>query len=930
MNDLRKLWTIAGVMVAFSIALTVSLDASEGVGEKPEPQYQKKESTFFSKGVRERIAQNVATQDWAKKEAVAAVRAAEFWHQMSDQELWGHVFAPTLPRSWHVYSSGYCPSCKKGVPMYNWRINAQRSPWKVRCPHCNELFPKNDFASFYRSGLDSQGIFRPERADRSLLFNTEHPRPDDPLHQFGVDDGTGFRQGEACWRFVAAYLIYGQWKQLVLEGIQRLVTAYLLTGDRSYARQAAVLLDRVADFYPGFDFRRQAFIYDVPSYADGYVTVWHDACEETRALALAYDAIFEEIRDDPHLVEFLASKASQHGLANAKSSFAWIAHNIEAGLLEDPLQNIAKIRSNFPRTPFTQAVLLAVMSWEANREKVLELLDQTLEKATAVDGITGEKGLSGYAAFATNCVAQILAQFDRVEPGLLERMVKRHRIHETFRFHLDTWAFEQYYPNSGDCGAFARRCPQYVGVSFDRRIVGEPGSVLTGSMFLFLWRLYELTGDTDFVRVIYRENGNRSSGLPHDVTVENGEKLQKAVDEIIAREGITFPLKSVNKPLWCIALLRSGEGGARRVVWLDYDSGGGHGHRDGMNLGLFAYGLDLLPDFGYPPVQYGGWGSPRARWYMCTPAHNTVVVDGKDQSSGSGKTTFFAENEWVHAVGASAPGLVNAQKFDRFVVMVDISPENFYVVDWFQIFGGSQHDKFIYGHFGSLEVLHPLGADEKKLNQSSGYEARTEVQLRDLARLGEFSPEKSGEAGFVAQWIIEDRYKYLPQGTSVHMQYFELTNQCEAWRGKAWVVSGFDATEEIWIPCLMIRRKGEAPLHSAFLGVYVPFIQGRRPVLSVRRLPVVCQQEGEAGETPPDTHGVQAAALELTMLDGTKDLVVLVDAQAARSNNQTLKQTWKVVDEGWDVRTVSPVFVLRKTPEGTIVRETSFEDMSSK
>ena len=58
------------------------------------------------------------------------------------------------------------------------------------------------------------------------------------------------------------------------------------------------------------------------------------------------------------------------------------------------------------------------------------------------------------------------------------------------------------------------------------------------------------------------------------------------------------------------------------------DTGGRHSHADGMNLGLFAKGVDLMPDFGYPPVQYGGWDSPRAQWYRMSAAHNTVVVDG--------------------------------------------------------------------------------------------------------------------------------------------------------------------------------------------------------------------------------------------------------------------------------------------------------------
>ena len=36
------------------------------------------------------------------------------------------------------------------------------------------------------------GLFEPVRADRKLLFNVDHPDPNDPLHSYGVDDGTGF------------------------------------------------------------------------------------------------------------------------------------------------------------------------------------------------------------------------------------------------------------------------------------------------------------------------------------------------------------------------------------------------------------------------------------------------------------------------------------------------------------------------------------------------------------------------------------------------------------------------------------------------------------------------------------------------------------------------------------------------------------------
>jgi hypothetical protein len=226
-------------------------------------------------------------------------------------------------------------------------LDALRYRWKVQCPHCGKLFPTNDFAAFYRSGLDERGVFDPKRADRSLLFNAEHPDPNDPLHKFGVDDGEGYVDGDKRWRFIGAYLIYGQWKQLVLGGIKNLAAAYLVTGDKVYARKAGILLDRVADLYPQFDFRTQAVVYERHLGSNGYVSIWHDACKETRLLALAYDAIFEAIRNDDELLAFLHRKAMRHRLPNSKATFADIQRNIEDGILRDPLRNEHKIHSNF-------------------------------------------------------------------------------------------------------------------------------------------------------------------------------------------------------------------------------------------------------------------------------------------------------------------------------------------------------------------------------------------------------------------------------------------------------------------------------------------------------------------------------------------------------------------------------------------------------
>ena len=113
------------------------------------------------------------------------------------------------------------------------------------------------------SGLDNLGVFDPQQANRSLLFNLAYPDAAHPLHNFGVDDGTGYFDGQNRWRFIGAYLIYGQWKQLIVGGISRLAHAYILSADQIYAHKAAILLDRVADLYPTFDFGQQGIVYEV-------------------------------------------------------------------------------------------------------------------------------------------------------------------------------------------------------------------------------------------------------------------------------------------------------------------------------------------------------------------------------------------------------------------------------------------------------------------------------------------------------------------------------------------------------------------------------------------------------------------------------------------------------------------------------------------
>ncbi len=219
-------------------------------------------SAFYPPHLLERARKNIDRDDWGRAIRKQAIELAEPWKKISDEQLWRLMFGATLPRSWMVWSNGNCPACNKPVPMYDWKIDAVNKPWKLSCPHadCAAMFPKNDFAKFHESGLDAHGVFDPAKADRALLFNAEHPDKSDPLHTFGVDDGNGYAKDNARWRFIPTYLVHGQWKQAVQQGIKRLATAYVVTGETVYAHKAVILLDRVADLYPTFDFKTQGLL----------------------------------------------------------------------------------------------------------------------------------------------------------------------------------------------------------------------------------------------------------------------------------------------------------------------------------------------------------------------------------------------------------------------------------------------------------------------------------------------------------------------------------------------------------------------------------------------------------------------------------------------------------------------------------------------
>ena len=848
----------------------------------------KQQSAFFSDDLLAKAQRNVAGNRWAASIKQQKIKAAKPWIEMTDQQLWDLMFGPTITRSWMVWSNGFCPKCRQSVPMYNWKVDALGKPWKVGCPHCSQLFPTNDFHSFYRSGLDEHGVFDPARADRSLLFNTAHPDPADPLHKFGVDDGEGYIKDQNRWRFIGAYLIYGQFKQAVLAGIQILSDAYVLTGDTAYARKAAILLDRVADLYPGFDFGAQGFVYEKKG-RSGYVSTWHDACRETRQMALAYDKIFRAIKDDAELIAFLSLQARKYKLENPKTSIHLIRKNIEQGILVDALNNPEKTFSNYPLREITASTIKIILGWPGNRAEVLAELDPVIKKATAVDGLTGEKGLASYSAAVVNVLADFIGYLDRLDPDFLEKLIERcPTLRLTYRFHIDTLCCGRYYPLVGDTRAFAKPVEKFPSVGF----TANPRTGPSG--YSFMWRLYRITGDTRYVQILYKNNRNSVEGLPYDLFVDDPQDFQNSVAEIIKQEGADLKLGSIDKQKWHLAILRSGSGANERALWIHYEIGGNHRHNDTMNIGLFAKGLDLMPDFGYPPVQYGGGsGSPRASWYKMAAAHNTVVVDANQVlAPAAGKTTLWADGKRFQAITVSMPENDTVKRFERTLCLIDVSDTDSYIVDLFRVAGGSVHEKFMHSHFATL-TTHGLGLSPVK-------EYSHQTQMRN------FLKDPSPPPAWSADWKIIDHYKLVKPDADIHLKYTDLTADAQAYTAEKWVVEGIDSTnKEAWIPSVIVRRQSPAqPLTSTFTGIIEPY-ENASNIASVRRVDLT-----NPAAVP---HKDSCVAVEVILLNDDRDLIVAHDS-GCKSKSNTLTQ------HNTEVNSDGSLYWIRRNSKGAVLR----------
>jgi hypothetical protein len=255
------------------------------------------------------------------------------------------------------------------------------------------------------------------------------------------------------------------------------------------------------------------------------------------------------------------------------------------------------------------------------------------------------------------------------------------------------------------------------------------------------------------------------------------------------------PGAGIALPDWCppdlrIGHMRTGEDGRESLLLLSASHWGNHHHQDSLNLYYWKAGRELLSDLGYL------WDHPQKHQTGRTVAHNTVVIDEKDQvtKDRGGEVSFFRSSEHVKVMEATSRAYPQAGLYRRTSALIDHGRGRNYVVDFFRVQGGATQDY----------VFHASAAKSEVVGRTPAASGDSLYDFRDVRRL-------PGEGNWRATWAAG------PGLTAVAWNLAQPGEQAwvaDGWGQRDWKNSDIGAT----IPYFVRRTKGEGL--KIFVSVY--------------------------------------------------------------------------------------------------------------
>ena len=575
--------------------------------------------------------------------------------------------------------------------------------------------------AYYGYGVKGGYLYNEMYEDLENVKNPANPkepflRPGETTERWGVEDGWGyipndengnpymitdtFMERHAYISYYIHWLYYYHStpsQGFVYNAINDCAKAYFYTGEKKYGRVAAILLDRLADFYPGYNLNQHCpvFYNSQGGLQRGKIVgcIW----ESTMLIDYItdYDMVYD-MYDDPEVLKYIAEKRKTTKMHYSKENASQIRANIEDGLIRTALSGLVdkSVEGNFGFPQKMNAVAAVVLdSMPESKEWIDYLMATGWDADPATGGSINEVLIDtichdGQGDEASSYNVNWLGYISDVNDVLL--------------------GYEKY--QSADMFNHPKFVKMFYAnlplmVSYFSPAIGDTGNTAIAQHWIrlrYYIKAFSETGDPIFAQAAYEVNGNSTAGLYYDITVKDPERLADEVQEIIDTYG-TLKYKSELMSGFGFAALKDGhiyqgtsqtEENTRRAAWMYFGTANKHGHADALNLGMVAFGVNLMPDLGYPEMTSSQ--PNRVQWVDTTISHNTVLVDEVQQSVNDeprGKTMHFdaEDNVQVMDVDTSYVYPTKADAYRRSVVYIKVDDANSYAVDFFRVLGGDVH-----------------------------------------------------------------------------------------------------------------------------------------------------------------------------------------------------------------------------------------------
>ena len=127
---------------------------------------------------------------------------------------------------------------------------------------------------------------------------------------------------------------------------------------------------------------------------------------------------------------------------------------------------------------------------------------------------------------------------------------------------------------------------------------------------------------------------------------------------------------------------------------------------DRLHFSLFANGRPMMPDTGYPDFM-NAYVPGIYTWTKNTIAHNTLTVDASMQRNNyPGRVNLFVDEGIARVLDIDAAATYDTtSEYRRRLMMIDFDNEDSYVIDYFTVKGGTQHDYSLHGPPGTFKTL---------------------------------------------------------------------------------------------------------------------------------------------------------------------------------------------------------------------------------